>query len=104
MKPEQPKDPSEREAVRTLLIRLREQRLARNWSQAEMARRAGVSRASYQNFELGYGNITFENLVRVVGILGYAARLADLVPPVEEVRTLESIKQPVRLRARKARS
>lgn len=91
---------SDREAVRMLLARIREHRLDRNWSQAEMARRAGISRASYQNFENGYGNITLANLVRILGILGFTDRLAHLLPPVEPKRTLASLEQPSRQRAR----
>jgi transcriptional regulator with XRE-family HTH domain len=94
----------DRAAVRRLLQRLREHRLQRNWSQAEIARRAGLSRAAYQNFEGGYGNITLANLVRLLGLLGYAHRLGDLLPPVEELRTLEDLEQkPRRQRARKTR-
>jgi DNA-binding XRE family transcriptional regulator len=100
MSPRDPDPLSGRAAVRSLLARLREQRLARNWSQAELARRAGISRASYQNLETGYGNPTLVSLVRVLDVLGFAGRLADLVPEVESVRTLESITGPVRQRAR----
>jgi transcriptional regulator with XRE-family HTH domain len=94
----------DRSAVRQMLARIREQRLARNWTQTEMAHRCGLSRASYQNLEGGFGNITLANLVRVLGILGLASRLADLVPPVEDPRTLESAYQAPRQRAHHAAS
>jgi transcriptional regulator with XRE-family HTH domain len=90
----------ERVAVRTLLARLRAQRLRRNWTQAEIARRAGISVQSYQNFETGYGNITLANLLRILGILGLANRLSLLVPELEEERTLHDVSRPVRQRAR----
>lgn len=90
----------ERESVRAFLGRLRAQRLARNWSQAELARRAGISRASYQNFETGYGNLTIVNLVRILGVLDYVKRLPDLIPEVQESRTLETMVKQLRPRVR----
>lgn len=90
----------ERVVVRTLLARLRAQRLRRNWTQAEIARRAGISVQSYQNFETGYGNITLANLLRILGILGLADRLSLLVPELEEERTLRDVSRPARQRAR----
>jgi DNA-binding XRE family transcriptional regulator len=90
----------ERVVVRTLLARLRAQRLRRNWTQAEIARRAGISVQSYQNFETGYGNITLANLLRILGILGLANRLSLLVPELEEERTLHDVSRPARQRAR----
>ena len=90
----------ERSLVRSRLTRLRAQRLRRNWSQAELARRAGISVQSYQNFETGYGNITLAHLLRILGVLGLADRLALLVPEPEEERTLRDISRPPRQRAR----
>lgn len=91
---------SDREAVRLLLTRVREHRLKHNWSQVEMARRAGLSRPAYQNFENGYGNITLSNLARILGVLGFTNNLAQLVPPVAEEQTLDSLLRTPRLRAR----
>jgi len=90
---------SEREAVRTFLRRIKEQRLARNWSQDEIAKRAGITRTAYQNLELGLSRPNLLTLVRLLGVLGYLDRLAELVPPVEVARTLESLTAPVRMRA-----
>lgn len=95
--------PADREAVRTLLDHVRQQRLKRNWSQVEMARRTGLSRPSYQNFENGYGNLTLSNLVRILGVLGCTGNLATLVPPATEEPTLKSLTQPARVRARTSR-
>ena len=90
----------ERIVVRTLLARLRAQRLRRNWTQAELARRAGISVQSYQNFETGYCNITLANLLRILGIFGFADRISLLVPELEEERTLRDVTRPARQRAR----
>lgn len=91
---------SDRLAVRRMLENVREHRLQRNWTQEEMARRTGMSRQAYQNFEGGYGNITLANLMRVLGILGFALRIAELVPEPEDQRTLASVEQAPRQRAR----
>jgi len=91
---------SDREAVRILLTRVRQQRLKHNWSQMEMARRAGLSRATYQDFETGYGNITLTNLAKLLGVLGLTNNLAQLVPAVTEEQTLDSLLKTPRQRAR----
>jgi transcriptional regulator with XRE-family HTH domain len=90
----------ERAVVRGLLTRLRARRLRRNWTQAELARRAGISVQSYQNFETGYGNITLAHFLRILGVLGLASRFALLVPELDEERTLKDVSRPVRQRAR----
>ena len=101
---EPPSSTGQRILVRSLLARLRAQRLRRNWTQAELARRAGISVQSYQNFETGYGNITLANLLRILGILGFSNRLALLIPEPEEERTLRDVNRPLRQRARTKRS
>lgn len=98
--PASPLVQTDREAIRTLIERVRQHRLRHNWTQIEMARRAGLSRPAYQNFENGYGNITLANLVRVLGVLGLTNNLAQLVPPTTDELTLASLTKPVRLRAR----
>ncbi len=65
-----------------------------------MARRVGISRQGYQNFENGYGNITLTNLARVLGALGFTANLGELIPPVVQQPTMETLLQPTRQRAR----
>ena len=94
----------DRTAVRQLLQRLREHRFRRNWTQAELASRAGMGRTAYQDFENGYGNITLANLVRVLGVLGFSAGLAELIPPLEEERTLATAGRAPRRRARTLKS
>jgi transcriptional regulator with XRE-family HTH domain len=90
----------DREAVRLLLTRIRQHRLKYNWSQAEMARRSGLSRATYQDFENGYGNITLTNLAKILGVLSLTNRLAQMVPPIAEEQTLEFLTRAPRKRAR----
>ena len=99
----EPRLQSDREAVRLFLDGLRQHRLKQNWSQVETARRAGLSRPAYQNFENGYGNITLRNLLKILGVLGLTERFAQMIPPVTEEPTLAALSKPVRQRARRQR-
>ena len=90
----------DREAIRTMLTRVRQHRLKHNWTQAEMAKRAGISRPAYQNFENGYGNIRVANLAKILGVLGLTNNLAQMVPPVTAEPTLSELMKPTRQRAR----
>jgi transcriptional regulator with XRE-family HTH domain len=94
---------SDREAVRLFLDGLRQHRLKQNWSQLELARRAGLSRPAYQNFENGYGNITLRNLLKILGVLGLTERFAQMIPPITEEPTFAALSKPVRQRARRQR-
>ncbi len=90
--------------VRGVLERVRAHRLRRNWSQAELARRAGISVQSYQNFETGHGNITLAHLLRILGVLGLLSRFGLLVPEPDEEWTLKDVSRPPRQRARAKKS
>ena len=94
---------SDGDALRTLVERVREQRLARNWTQSEMAVRCGLSRRAYQDFEFGEGNLTLRNLSRLLGVLGFTERLRELVPPSASKLTLDEVVRPRRLRAARAK-
>jgi DNA-binding XRE family transcriptional regulator len=87
------------DAVRMLRERLRQHRLKRNWSQVEMARRAHLSRAAYQNFETGSGNITLRNLMKVLWVLGLTHHLAQMVPPVPAETAPAPAPKPARQRS-----
>ena len=86
------------QAIAALALRVKAQRLHRNWPQSEFAVRAGISRASYQNFENGVGTLNLRHLVKVLALLGCRDAFAEIVP----MPTLEPIKvvlPPTRLRA-----
>lgn len=89
----------DREVIRSLVERVRLQRLARNWSQAELARRIGLSRRAYQDFETGYGNLKLTNLVKLLGVLGVSGELAEVVPVPSLEPKVEELLQPTRQRA-----
>lgn len=94
---------SDRDALRTLVQRVRDHRLARNWTQSEMAVRCGLSRRAYQDFEFGEGNLTLRNLSRLLGVLGFTERLLELVPPPAPKLTLNEVVRPRRVRATRAK-
>lgn len=92
---------TDRDAALALINRVKDQRLSRNWSQAEIAHRSGLSLAAYKNFETGFGNITLMNLIRLIGVLGYLERFADVVPEADfnDTLTRPPVERPHRKRA-----
>jgi len=67
----------ERHFLRDLGLRIRQHRLARRWSQAELAHRCGLHRTFIGSVERGERNIAALNLRRIAKIL--RASLADLL-------------------------
>ena len=67
------------DGVRLLGRRIKLARLRRNLSQAEMARRAGVSRVTWIALESGKGTTSLALLARAMELLGYAGRLPALL-------------------------
>ncbi len=65
------------EIARTLAQRVREQRLQRGWSQAELARRAGVKLPTYVLFERT-GRISLVRFIAIVDVLGLGGELEAL--------------------------
>jgi DNA-binding XRE family transcriptional regulator len=66
-------------ATAALGRRIRAARLRRNWSQAEMAQRAGVTRKTYAALEGGDSGVSLGCLVKTLSILGYPERLATVM-------------------------
>jgi transcriptional regulator with XRE-family HTH domain len=71
--------PQDVEAMATLGRRLRVARLRRNWSQAEMAQRAGVTRKTYAALEAGDSGVSIGCLLKSLSILGYPERLGAVL-------------------------
>ena len=70
--------------------RLEQIRLARNVTQADLAREAGVSERTMRRMEKGEG-ASLDTFIRVVSVLGLQQNLAGLLPdpavrPVDRVR------------------
>src|SRR5687768_2592728 len=91
-----------KEAVAQLTRRLREQRLRRNWTQAHVARLAGLSLPTYMRLEKGDGAMSLNKVAMVIGILGFAERLGEVIPEVEVLSIQDTVK-PLRKRARRKR-
>ena len=69
------------EALRALGESLRSERLARNFTQAHVASLAGISLPTLRKVERGDGSVEIRHYARVLGILGHAERLGQVVPP-----------------------
>lgn len=95
------KKPSE--IVQQLGARLRRERLLREWTQAELAQRAGVGLSTVSNLEAGR-NISFETLVCVAMVLGRGDELDNLFQPnvgtLEDLKRLDATKGRQRIRSK----
>jgi transcriptional regulator with XRE-family HTH domain len=80
------------EVVKRLCERLRKERLAAGMTQADLAGRAGIGTNTVSNLEAGR-NVGFENVVRVVMVLGRTKELENLFLPkldsLEDLRRYE---------------
>ena len=78
--------------------RLKRLRLINEWTQAELAERAGITLASLKRFE-NTGKISWERLLLIALALG---RLSELMPLFEEpeIMTLSDIKKLTKKRQR----
>ncbi|MCD2165206.1 MULTISPECIES: helix-turn-helix transcriptional regulator [Comamonas] len=79
--------------------RLRKHRIAQGFTQAELASRVGVSKATVLNLETGK-NVSFETVIAVVQVLGLAIQLEDLF--IYQPRTIADLEKaaalPLRVR------
>ncbi len=76
------------EIVKMLCDRLRNERLSRQMTQADVAARAGVGVNTVSNLESGK-NVGFENVIRVAMVLGRLSELEELFRP--KVDSLDDI-------------
>ena len=84
-----------------LAQRLREHRIAHNWTQREMALRSGIAFETYRVFERT-GRISLERFLRALAVLGLLDRV-ELIPPVDFQSIDDVVNQhdkPPRMRAR----
>jgi DNA-binding XRE family transcriptional regulator len=83
--------------------RLKQQRLAKNLKQQDLAHRAGISVGTVKNLE-SKGQCSLENLVRVVFALGLTQELAPLFTykamTIAQMEELEKLAPKSRRRAR----
>lgn len=69
------------EALRDLGEGIRNDRLARNFTQQHLASLAGISLPTYRKLEQGDGTVEIRHVARVVAILGHIERFREIVPP-----------------------
>jgi len=95
---------SSSEIVKLLGQRLKQERLLREWTQAELARRAAVSLTTISNLEAGR-NVSVETFVQVAMVLGRTQELSELFQPkvqsLADMQRLEHAKTRQRIRVKK---
>lgn len=76
-------------------------RLSMNWSQQELALRAGVSKRSLERLEQGVGNLQLKAFLSICSALRLTPGLETLLPSVELTPQQLFERQKIRKRARK---
>jgi transcriptional regulator with XRE-family HTH domain len=92
------------EALVQLGQRIKERRLEENKSQEHMAKLAGISRITLRKIENGNPAIQCGTLARILGIMGFAGQLAEIIPPSPPPIDLKALKKGARQRAGKKRT
>lgn len=92
------------ELVQIICARLKQARLLKEWTQAELARRSATGVTTISNLEAGR-NINFETLVRVAMVLGKTQELTGLFEAkptsLDAILKLEKTKNRQRIREKK---
>ena len=70
--------------------RMRERRIARNMTQAELAQRSGVSVAVLRKFEQT-GKISLESFVKLAFVLGLTEKLLGVLQPQTEFGSMDEL-------------
>lgn len=98
-----PSPPAVRRALRDLSEHVATWRKLRGLTQAQLADRAGISKATLRQLEGGGGGVSTENLLRVLRGLGVLDGLVNAVDPYEsDIGRLRSDQHlPARVRHRR---
>ncbi len=92
-----------KEIAQRLAHRVREDRLARGWTQEELAARAGIELPTYRKFERE-GQISLERLISLSSTLGRLSEWETLLRPRPATSLEEVVGKPTRHRARRSRA
>ena len=95
--------------LREIGVRMEAQRLARNLTQAQLAREAGVSRRTIERMESGAVGTQLSMFVRVCRALDIVPRLELLLPPpapspIDMLRNKQKLRKRARTVKEKTRS
>jgi transcriptional regulator with XRE-family HTH domain len=93
----------EKEALKKLGLRLREERLRRNLSQEHISRLLGITIPTYRKIESGDGSIEFRHVARALGAFGYSEALGKLIPETQPDLQLKDLLAPERKHASPSR-
>lgn len=90
------------EAAAQIAERVRQDRLARGWTQAQLAARAGIPLATYRIFEQT-GQVSLERLVAISSALGRSEEWSTLFRP-RVAQSLDDVNpaRPMRQRGRRS--
>ncbi len=78
--------------LREIGERIKEARLQQNYTQAQLAEKAGLGRRTLQMFESGEGG-NFTTLIQLIRALGQIDQLAKLLEPQNQISPLEMLKE-----------
>lgn len=94
------------EVTRELGLRLAQLRIARNLTQAQLARKAGVGLSSVIRLERGCESVGLDIFIAVCSALALTGNFDQLVPPtvLTPLQILEGARLPKRSRKRKVRT
>ncbi|MEX2045113.1 MAG: helix-turn-helix domain-containing protein [Opitutus sp.] len=82
---------------------IRDDRLARNFTQQHVASLAGISLPTYRKLERGNGTVEIRHVARVLAILGHIERFREIVPPPPIPPDRKALARLHRQRARQRR-
>lgn len=91
------------QAIEKLGLDISTARRRRRLKQADMAKQMQVSRQTLHRLEHGDATVSLMVLVHALGVLGLAARLADLASPEQDALALENDLQQLPQRIRFAK-
>jgi transcriptional regulator with XRE-family HTH domain len=93
------------EIARAVAARVKALRLHRGWTQEEVAKRSGLTLATYRRFERT-GRIALERLLKIAVILDARAGFDQIfaLPPARSLAEMQRAQQPARKRGRRLRA